>query len=1391
MFYLYKNAPLLINLSGIFAKDASLNVEAFLEPRYLTNERHGLTYAATEGLGGLLSFSYYLTGVDPLKNYIEEESNAVLSGNLGGLYFNSGYLKSYKLDCEPNRSLVAQAQIVFFDDLKGEFTPTYQNADEYPILNFSNITLSDPTNGNIGEITNITNLNYSYENEINPLYLSNDKYPSQVKFGRKEISLLITTDNLSGDLSITGKAAGITVAFNHPFIPSLSESITVSGILHQRNITTSVGDIITSNLSIRQNYVDGGPVIISVSPENAAPGSRVQIIGTNLKHISSLKFANSPATYEVYSDTEITGIVPLDGLTGPITVTSYAGETKTSSDFTVDYNSILVSGISPITGLISGLIRVSGNYFYNITDVKFTNNVAASFNVISEKFIDVTVPENAAWGEVQVSSSISQKTGTSIQKFVPIPNINSFTPTSGLTGDLITINGSSFSGVTGVQFNNLPNINPYTSPFSVVSNSSITTNVPSGNVKGKIKLLGQSGVQTLSATDFWPIVRITGLNPTSSRTGAAIEILGENFYSDLLYEIGSLSNNFLVSFGNGDVSGLFTRINNTKLTGLVPYNAKSGAVYLYNPSKEPYIYSGYFSLKHNPPTITSTGVQTGQYSGYGFLYGTNLYEASSVLLSGVTGNITVANLNVGTLGDTLSFRYPITTGGYYHIIVTTPQGTATGYSGFYIRDTPVIHNIIPTSGAIGNLITLSGNNLYSDSKVYFNNTGTEASIPTGYETTGYNYLKFYIPPGTTSGLNDILIYNNYGWVTGQDLFRLIENPQISGFSPTSGAYGDEISITGNNLGNVTGVYIGTGIVTSFSKIENTGITFTIPSLAETNLILLKSLAQNTYSSGQLNILSPIPTVQEISPLIGFVGDSVLISGNYFDYVNQVWFTGASGFIAVNSFTLSGTTGIYVTVPLGAQSGFLKLSSDRANVITSQSFNIRAEPQILAFSPARGIIGDTITINGTNLSGCTFLFENINSGVYITGDETTFPLAPNYIRARVKLPREIITGPIYVSGFGRIFGYSSDNFIPIPQISGFNPETIVTGNSITITGLNAGSLLNNSLFITGSGILQNITSGNWTVDYTNISGSHITDYTTGYVLITVPINNNWIGTGALFLVNSFYTGANTVTGFLASSYAGDIRKAITGNLTIQQEAPVLISFNPQKGNVNISITLSGSNLLKTTGVYLISGGTQNLCSITSTGQNQIIFNPPVGYTERSGQFVVYTEFGNDTTTDYFTVIDNPYISGFYPTQNITGEWIKISGSGIRDITGLYFNNNIATFSIVTEGETYILSGIVPYTTDGFPRSYNISIYNEIGSYTSSNQFRVHLGPTEIWGNLTGKHNIYSTGFVVQHPTVTTGNITLTSEIEQQNGTNFLVLNYYLGNTKIRVFSIQAT
>ena len=141
-YYTYNDTKVTVNENLFFVNQISINSITNLSSKYISQERSSFDRVAQEGIRGSLSFSYFLTGSDPLKEYTIDEKKAI-SVNFAGLYFNSGYLTSFSFSAQPHSPILIEAGIDFFTPLVGTFSPQREKLPDNKILTFEGISIDN------------------------------------------------------------------------------------------------------------------------------------------------------------------------------------------------------------------------------------------------------------------------------------------------------------------------------------------------------------------------------------------------------------------------------------------------------------------------------------------------------------------------------------------------------------------------------------------------------------------------------------------------------------------------------------------------------------------------------------------------------------------------------------------------------------------------------------------------------------------------------------------------------------------------------------------------------------------------------------------------------------------------------------------------------------------------------------------------------------------------------------------------------------------------------------------------------------------------------------------------------------------------------------------------
>jgi hypothetical protein len=142
-----------------------------------------------------------------------------------------------------------------------------------------------------------------------------------------------------------------------------------------------------------------------------------------------------------------------------------------------------------------------------------------------------------------------------------------------------------------------------------------------------------------------------------------------------------------------------------------------------------------------------------------------------------------------------------------------------------------------------------------------------------------------------------------------------EPPQITGFTPTEGPPGTQVTITGNYFSADAEVRFGgsSGPVAEKVSATATQLVVLVPQLAQTGKIHVTVNNQSTESAGTFTVKASPPIITAVTPMAGKVGDLVTIEGANF---NPADLTVLLGLLPANVQSASATL-IQATVPEGA------------------------------------------------------------------------------------------------------------------------------------------------------------------------------------------------------------------------------------------------------------------------------------------------------------------------------------------------------------------------------------------------------------------------------------------------------------------------------------------
>jgi uncharacterized repeat protein (TIGR01451 family) len=583
--------------------------------------------------------------------------------------------------------------------------------------------------------------------------------------------------------------------------------------------------------------------------------------------------------------------------------------------------------------------------------------------------------------------------------------INGFSPVSGQPGNVITINGSGFTNVTMVEFNNnLPTL----ADFTNVSEGQLQVVVPLGATSGPLEVFaGGPGVATTSNFLVAPV--ITAFFPQSGAPPTVVSIQGANF----------VSNGTTVYFPGVSTGIKATYIAPDEVSVTVPAGAGNGPITVItsagtNVSTNIFLASDLPTIASFSPTLASNGATVN-------IFGGNFFSGATVKFGSVTAT---SSSIVSTTEITAKVPSGAITGP---ITVTTSDGSATTTSNFLTGDGPIIIGFSPVMGASNSPVMIDGLNLSSATGVTFN--GVSERI-TGFSGDTNLQVDLTNNPGT----GPIKVTTPTASFTTSTNFTNTTAPFVTDFNPVVGPAGTMVTINGVNFTGTPTVRFGSATASSTLTGVGTQISATVPSISPGSYAIEVTTGSGSFTTGSNFTLTGVgPLITSFTPTNGVRGTSVTLTGANFTNLTSVKFNGVAA-----TYESTSTTEITATVPAEAASGVITVASSSGTATSASLFYL--QPWITSLSTNGGIVNAKFTITGRDLTN--------TSAVQVNGVNYTFTASASQIVATI--PSNATSGLIEITAPGGLF-ISPSTFAILPKIYGFSPSIGPAGTVVTITG----------------------------------------------------------------------------------------------------------------------------------------------------------------------------------------------------------------------------------------------------------------------------------------------------------------------------------------------------
>lgn len=280
-------------------------------------------------------------------------------------------------------------------------------------------------------------------------------------------------------------------------------------------------------------------------------------------------------------------------------------------------------------------------------------------------------------------------------------------------------------------------------------------------------------------------------------------------------------------------------------------------------------------------------------------------------------------------------------------------------------------------------INVANGDLYisSASTPYYGLSQVGTGLPTAVGQAATALPGF---PGATPGSspNGFYFADLSAAVPGVDVVYVADDRGTGGgiqkWSLVSGSWVQNGTIAGTASSAVRGLNGSTSgttvslAATSSSELffitDNTGYN-TAPVLTALPASIAAASTNTAFRGMAFAPVAPAPAIASFTPGSGPIGTTVTVTGTNFTGASSVTLNG----VGVAAFTLVDAATITFTVPAGATSGPIAVTTQGGTATSTSAFTVTVPtpaPAIASFTPTTGGPGTTVTVTGTNFTGAT-------------------------------------------------------------------------------------------------------------------------------------------------------------------------------------------------------------------------------------------------------------------------------------------------------------------------------------------------------------------------------------------------------------------------------------
>jgi hypothetical protein len=228
------------------------------------------------------------------------------------------------------------------------------------------------------------------------------------------------------------------------------------------------------------------------------------------------------------------------------------------------------------------------------------------------------------------------------------------------------------------------------------------------------------------------------------------------------------------------------------------------------------------------PSITSFTPPGGLAGTVVTVLGSNFTGATAVSFNGTAA----ASFTVNSATQlTATVAAGTTTGP---ITITAPTGSVTSAASFVVGPPPTITSFSPAAGPVGSSVVITGTGFTGATQVAFNGT-----VAPTFTVNSPTQITATVPPDATSG--PVAVTTPVNTAVSAASFAVILAPVITAFTPTAGAPGTVVVLTGNYFNGASQVTFNGIAASTFTVNSATQLTVTVPAGATTGPIAVTAV----------------------------------------------------------------------------------------------------------------------------------------------------------------------------------------------------------------------------------------------------------------------------------------------------------------------------------------------------------------------------------------------------------------------------------------------------------------------------------------------------------------------------------------------------------------------